>query len=109
MDQELDLPLVLSDTVGLATSFAKETICRLGDCAFIKLEARGLESLGCPGLLILHLLELVGRLINPHRVTILNFAWLVLVVGRLLARYNTGVAALAVLGDCRDFVEACTA
>ena len=109
LDQELDLPLVLSDTIGLSTSFAEETVCRLGDCAFIKLKACGQEPLGCPWLLILNLLELVWRLINPHRVTILNFAGLVLVVGGLLARYDTGVAALAVLGDCGDFVEAGTA
>ena len=109
LNQELDLPLVLSDTVGLSTSFAEDAVCRLGDCDFIKLEACGQELLGSPWLLILNLFVLVWRLIDPHRVTILNFAGLVLVVGGLLARYDTGVAALAVLGDCRDFVEACTA
>ena len=99
LDQELDLPLVLPNSVRLSTTLSKHAVSWLGDRAFFNLESLYLVRLRSPRLLLLNVLDLIRGLVNPHRVTILNLTWPVHVNG-LLPRYSTGIAALAMLTYC---------
>ena len=108
LDQELDLTLVLADTVRLPAPLAKDATADRLLMALLSVKHRGLIRLRCPRLVfilhILHvhlpqvnLLALIWSLVNPHRITILNLAWPVQLDG-LLARDRVGIAAFAVLG-----------